>query len=65
MNPPRTFPKKTKKPIVVEDEANSKRDRQYNDKNMSEHDKAVGSLGKLFSYYNDRCTDAIYQNPDI
>ena len=32
---------------------------------MSEHDKAVGSLGKLFSYYNDRCTDAIYENPDI
>lgn len=32
---------------------------------MTEHDKALGSLGLLFSYYNDRYTEADYQVPEV
>ena len=32
---------------------------------MSEHDKALATLGKLFSYYKDRCFESDFENPEI
>jgi hypothetical protein len=66
MNPPRTFPKKKKeKPKLILDGASLKRQMRYNDKNASEHDKAMSSLGSLLFYYKDRANEAVFENPDI
>ena len=66
MNPPRTFPKKKKeKPKVILDGASLKRQMRYNDKNASEHDKAMCSLGSLLFYYKDRANEAVFENPDV
>lgn len=62
-NPPRTFPKKEKK--VVDFDEGSKKNKMYGDKNASEHDKAVTSLGLLFSYYNDRYHPSTFEKPDV
>lgn len=61
-NPPRTFPKKGKQALLLEA---SKRSRHYNDKNVTEHSKALASLGNLFSYYNDRCIENTSSDPKV
>lgn len=63
-NPLRTFPKKVKLHTVVDDEALRKQ-KLYNDKSASEHDKALSSLGHLFSYYKDRCHESEYEHPSV
>ena len=61
-NPLRSFPKKIKAAPVLEESRKSKR---YNDKEMTEHDKAVGSLWNLFDYYQDRADTFNVDNPAI
>jgi len=49
--PPRTFPKKEKKgqqSCLLDSE------KHYHDKKISEHSKALNSLGGLLSYYKER-----------
>jgi hypothetical protein len=63
-NPPRTFPKEPKKKPWLEEEQDKKK-KMYSDKSASEHDKALTSLGALFSYYNDRCHENDFQKADV
>lgn len=58
--PHRTFPKKNKQKYQI---VNCKEGKHYNDKQMSEHSKAISTFGGMLSYYKERENTVNYDDP--